>query len=77
MIEDPKTLETNEVEQDYEDQRESVGGIIEHARYLEKERDELNDVLKIYLAHIRKQDIEIYELRSIVRGLNTSQDKAL
>ena len=41
MIADPKTPETNEVEQAYEDRRESVGGIIEHARELEKERDEL------------------------------------
>jgi len=39
------TPETAEIVKAYEQQRESVGGIIEHAEALEKERDELKAAL--------------------------------
>lgn len=39
------TPETAEIVEAYEQQRESVGGIIEHAEALEKERDELKAAL--------------------------------
>jgi hypothetical protein len=41
MSNNSKTPETDEIETAYMQQRESVGGIIEHAKELEQQRDEL------------------------------------
>jgi len=38
------TPETDEIVKTYESQRESVGGIIEHAESLERERDEARTI---------------------------------
>jgi hypothetical protein len=42
------TPETDEIVQAYHDQRESVGGIIEHAESLERERDEARGIAAFY-----------------------------
>lgn len=52
------TPETDEIEEAYQQQRESVGGIIEHARELERELTELRKLLDQSLEYLEEHNDE-------------------
>ena len=55
------TPETDEIVEAYHEQRESVGGIIEHAESMERERNDTRTRVTDALAAFRDQDMQTCE----------------